>query len=139
MSEQEKTVSPEHEFLGVGKSAAYGLQHVLTMYGGIIAPPLIVGTAAGLSGMEIGLLIAAALFVGGLATILQTAGVKYVGARLPLVQGVSFAGVATMVAIVTTGPSVPLRAQILSTSSKRMFSILKPTFFRRSAMMFWQS
>ncbi|ATO19020.1 uracil permease [Acinetobacter sp. LoGeW2-3] len=103
MSEQEKTVSPEHEFLGVGKSAAYGLQHVLTMYGGIIAPPLIVGTAAGLSGMEIGLLIAAALFVGGLATILQTAGVKYVGARLPLVQGVSFAGVATMVAIVTTG------------------------------------
>lgn len=103
MSEQEKTASPEHEFLGVGKSAAYGLQHVLTMYGGIIAPPLIVGTAAGLSGMEIGLLIAAALFVGGLATILQTAGVKYVGACLPLVQGVSFAGVATMVAIVTTG------------------------------------
>ena len=41
--------------------------------------------------------------MGGLSTILQTAGVKYVGARLPLVQGVSFAGVATMVAIVTTG------------------------------------
>ena len=102
MSEQEK-LSPEHEYLGASKSAAYGLQHVLTMYGGIIAPPLIVGTAAGLSGIEIGLLIAAALFVGGLATILQTVGVKYVGAKLPLVQGVSFAGVATMVAIVTTG------------------------------------
>ena len=102
MSEQEKT-SPEHEYLGAGKSTAYGLQHVLTMYGGIIAPPLIVGTAAGLSGIEIGLLIAAALFVGGLATILQTVGVKYIGAQLPLVQGVSFAGVATMVAIVTTG------------------------------------
>jgi uric acid transporter len=104
MNEQEnKSISPEHEFLGAGKSAAYGLQHVLTMYGGIIAPPLIVGTAAGLTGMEIGLLIAAALFVGGLATILQTVGVKYIGAQLPLVQGVSFAGVATMVAIVTTG------------------------------------
>ena len=103
MSEHEKVLSPEHEFLGVGKSAAYGLQHVLTMYGGIIAPPLIVGTAAGLSPAAIGLLIAAALFVGGLATILQTMGVKYIGARLPLVQGVSFAGVATMVAIVTTG------------------------------------
>lgn len=103
MSEYEKTRSPEHEYLGAGKSAAYGLQHVLTMYGGIIAPPLIVGTAAGLSGMQIGLLIAAALFVGGLATILQTIGVKYIGAQLPLVQGVSFAGVATMVAIVTTG------------------------------------
>lgn len=103
MSDNEKIASPEHEYLGAAKSAAYGLQHVLTMYGGIIAPPLIVGTAAGLSGMEIGLLIAAALFVGGLATILQTVGVKYIGAKLPLVQGVSFAGVATMVAIVTTG------------------------------------
>ena len=102
MSEHEK-ISPEHEYLGAGKSAAYGLQHVLTMYGGIIAPPLIVGTAAGLSATQIGLLIAAALFVGGLATILQTVGVKYIGAKLPLVQGVSFAGVATMVAIVTTG------------------------------------
>lgn len=103
MTEQSKTISPEHEYLGAGKSAAYGLQHVLTMYGGIIAPPLIVGTAAGLEAYQIGLLIAAALFVGGLATILQTVGVKYIGAKLPLVQGVSFAGVATMVAIVTTG------------------------------------
>ncbi len=103
MTEQSKTISSEHEYLGAGKSAAYGLQHVLTMYGGIIAPPLIVGTAAGLEAYQIGLLIAAVLFVGGLATILQTVGVKYIGAKLPLVQGVSFAGVATMVAIVTTG------------------------------------
>ena len=99
----ENVISPEDEYLGASKSAAYGLQHVLTMYGGIIAPPLIVGTAAGLSGIEIGLLIAAALFVGGLATMLQTIGVKRVGAKLPLVQGVSFAGVATMIAIITTG------------------------------------
>ena len=99
----ENVISPEDEYLGASKSAAYGLQHVLTMYGGIIAPPLIVGTAAGLSGIEIGLLIAAALFVGGLATMLQTIGVKHVGAKLPLVQGVSFAGVATMIAIITTG------------------------------------
>ncbi len=101
MTEQNQTVSPEHEYLGAGKSLSYGLQHVLTMYGGIIAPPLIIGTAAGLEPVQIGLLIAAALFVGGLATILQTVGVKYIGAKLPLVQGVSFAGVATMIAIVT--------------------------------------
>lgn len=103
MTEENKIISPENEYLGAGKSTAYGLQHVLTMYGGIIAPPLIVGTAAGLEPYQIGLLIAAALFVGGLATILQTLGVKSIGAKLPLVQGVSFAGVATMVAIVTTG------------------------------------
>ena len=38
-----------------------------------------------------------------------------------------------------TGLSVPRRAHKLSTSSKRMFSILKPTLANRSAMMFWQS
>lgn len=40
---------PEDEHLGVGKDVSYGLQHVLTMYGGIIAPPLIVGAAAGVT------------------------------------------------------------------------------------------
>lgn len=107
MTKLNKSLSPEHEYLGATKSVAYGLQHVLTMYGGIVAPPLIIGTAAGLNAAQIGLLIAAALFVGGLATILQTIGVKYIGAQLPLVQGVSFAGVATMVAIVTTGGGLP--------------------------------
>lgn len=47
---------------------------MLTMYGGIIAPPLIVGTAAGLDSADVGMLVAACLFVGGLATLLQTLG-----------------------------------------------------------------
>ena len=94
---------PEDERLSIGSSFAYGFQHVLTMYGGIIAVPLIVGQAAGLPPADIGVLIAAALFMGGLATILQTVGLPYFGSKLPLVQGVSFASVATMVAIVT-GP-----------------------------------
>lgn len=105
--QQKNAISPEHEYLGISKSFAYGLQHVLTMYGGIVAPPLIIGTAAGLSAAQVGMLIAAALFVGGLATLIQTIGTKYLGAKLPLVQGVSFAGVATMVAIITTGGGLP--------------------------------
>lgn len=56
---------PEDENLGVGANMAYGLQHVLTMYGGIVAVPLIIGQAAGLSPSDIGLLIAASLFAGG--------------------------------------------------------------------------
>ena len=99
--------SPEHEFLGINKSFTYGLQHVLTMYGGIVAPPLIVGAAVGLSAAQIGVLITASLFVGGLATLLQTLGMKWFGAKLPLVQGVSFAGVATMIAIGTSGGGFP--------------------------------
>lgn len=97
------TARPEDERLGIGASFAYGFQHVLTMYGGIIAVPLIVGQAAGLASADIGILIAAALFMGGAATLLQTLGLPFFGSQLPLVQGVSFASVATMVAIVGGG------------------------------------
>lgn len=97
---------PEDAKLPLGKSFAYGLQHVLTMYGGIIAPPLIIGNAAGLAPDEVGLLVACCLFVGGLATILQTVGIPFFGAQLPLVQGTSFASVATMVAIVNGGGGI---------------------------------
>jgi len=93
---------PEDERLGVVSSFAYGLQHVLTMYGGIIAVPLIIGQAAGLGPSEIALLIASGLFIGGIATILQSWGLPFFGCQLPLVQGVSFAGVATMLAIISS-------------------------------------
>ncbi|WP_154794978.1 nucleobase:cation symporter-2 family protein [Occultella kanbiaonis] len=98
-----KPTRPEDERLSIGASFAYGLQHVLTMYGGIIAVPLIMGGAAGLAPGEIGLLIASCLFIGGLATILQSFGLPFFGSQLPLVQGVSFAGVATMLAILDGG------------------------------------
>lgn len=104
---QNVAMRPEDENLGIGANIAYGFQHVLTMYGGIIAVPLIVGQAAGLGPAEIGLLIAASLFIGGLATLLQTIGLPFFGCQLPLVQGVSFASVATIVAIVTTGGGLP--------------------------------
>lgn len=94
---------PEDERLSIGRSYLYGLQHILTMYGGVIAPPLIVGGAAGLNGTQIAVLVSAALFVSGAATMLQTLGLPYVGAKLPLVQGISFASVSTMVAI-ASGP-----------------------------------
>jgi xanthine permease len=98
---------PEDERMPIGSAFAYGIQHVLTMYGGIIAPPIIIGNAAGLHGADIGLLIASCLFIGGLATLLQTIGFPFFGSRLPLVQGVSFAGVATMLAVVSGGGGLP--------------------------------
>lgn len=101
-------VRPEDTRYPAGKSFAWGLQHVLTMYGGIIAPPLIIGSAAGLKGAELGMLVTAALFVSGFATLLQALGVRGFGSQLPLVQGVSFAGVATMVTLVTSGGGLPV-------------------------------
>ena len=101
-------VRPEDTRYPAGKTFAWGLQHVLTMYGGIIAPPLIIGSAAGLHASEIGMLVTAALFVSGFATLLQALGLPGFGSRLPLVQGVSFAGVATMVTIVSGGGGLPV-------------------------------
>jgi xanthine/uracil permease len=42
----------------------------------------------------------------GLATLLQTLGLPFFGCQLPLVQGVSFAGVATMGAILSSRAAV---------------------------------
>jgi len=80
----------------------YGLQHVLSMYAGVVAVPLILGTALKLTPEQITYLLSAGLFMSGLATLLQTLGVWRLGARLPIVQGTSFAAVSTMLAIGTT-------------------------------------
>ena len=78
----------------------YGMQHILSMFGGVIAVPIIIGGAAGLSAADRGLLVSCALFISGVATLLQTLGLPFFGSRLPLVQGISFASVSTMLAII---------------------------------------
>lgn len=93
-------IRPEDERLGLGKTFGYGVQHILAMFGGVIAVPLIVGGAAGLEPTESALLVACGLFISGLATMLQTIGVPFFGSQLPLVQGTSFASVSTMLAII---------------------------------------
>ena len=85
--------------LPVGQLLLYGLQHVMSMYAGVVAVPLIVGSALGLPFADLAYLLTAALLVSGLATLLQTLGVWWIGAKLPLVQGASFAAVASMLAI----------------------------------------
>ena len=98
---------PEDEKYSIVRTFLYGLQHILTMLGGIIAPPLIIGQAAGLSGIEIGILVSAGLLVSGLGTMLQTIGVPFFGSQLPVVQGISFVSVSTMVAVVSGGGGLP--------------------------------
>lgn len=80
------------------------------MFGGVIAVPLIIGGAAGLQGSQIALLLSCALFVSGVATVLQTLGVPYFGSQLPLVQGISFASVSTLTTVVTGRGEDGLRA-----------------------------
>jgi uric acid transporter len=94
-------IRPEDETVPVGKAFFFGLQHILAMYAGVVSPPIIIASAAGLAPTDQALLVTAALFVSGLGTLLQSLGVPHVGAQLPLVQGVSFAAVGTMTAVAT--------------------------------------
>ena len=98
-------VHPVDQHLPAGKLAALGLQHVLVMYAGAVAVPLIVGRALKLSPDEVALLISADLFCCGIATLIQSLGAtQWFGVKLPVMMGVTFASVAPMVAIANATP-----------------------------------
>ncbi|WP_434598829.1 nucleobase:cation symporter-2 family protein [Streptomyces sp. A5-4] len=90
---------PVDETLPPLKMFTTGLQHVAAMYAGVVAPPMIIGPAVGLDAKETAFLMGASLFTAGIATLLQTLGFWKIGAKLPFVNGVSFAGVTPMIAI----------------------------------------
>lgn len=98
---------PVDEKPPAGKLFALGMQHVLVMYAGAVAVPLIVGRALKLSPEQVAMLISADLFCCGLVTIIQSLGFsKYFGIKLPVMMGVTFAAVGPMVAManIQSGP-----------------------------------
>lgn len=116
---------------------AAGVQHVAAMYAGVVAPPLIIGAAVGLSSTQLTLLISASLLTAGLATLLQTLGVWRFGARLPLVNGVTFASVAPMLAIAEQhGAGDALPVIYGATLVGGVFVVLAAPFFGRLVRFF---
>ena len=100
-------VHPVDQRLPMGKLTALGLQHVLVMYAGAVAVPLIVGRALRLSPAEVALLISADLFCCGISTLIQSLGAtQWFGIKLPVMMGVTFASVAPMVAIANANPGI---------------------------------
>src|SRR5258705_9771423 len=92
-------VHPVDEVLPYGQMAAVGLQHVLVMYAGAIAVPLIIGGALKLPKEQLALLINADLFCCGIVTLIQSVGIWKFGIRLPVMMGVTFAAVGPMIAM----------------------------------------
>ncbi|MCX5192444.1 purine permease [Streptomyces sp. NBC_00249] len=93
------TRHPVDELLPFPRLALYGFQHVLAFYAAAVIVPVLLGNALGLTRQELVHLINADLLTCGIATIIQALGVWRIGARLPLVQGVTFTAVSPMVAI----------------------------------------
>ena len=108
MSATHSTAAPPdavNERIPAGKLVTLGLQHVLVMYAGAIAVPLIVGRALQLSPEQVAFLISADLFVCGLVSIIQSFGMtRWFGVRLPVMMGVTFASVGPMVSIASANP-----------------------------------
>jgi len=85
MANNNHGVAPVDEMLPGGKLFLFGLQHVLAMYAGAVAVPLIIAGAAGLSQAQTAFLINADLFTCGIATLLQTLGIWKIGIRIPVI------------------------------------------------------
>lgn len=126
-------ISPVNEILPLRKLASLGLQHVLVMYAGTIAVPLILAVSMGLSSADTTLLINACLFTSGLATLLQCLGVWRFGARLPLIQGCSFIVLAPLILI---GKDYGINTVFGAAIGCGLFTLLVAPLFSRLIKLF---
>lgn len=76
-----------------------GLQHVVAAFVGIITPAILVSGVTGLSPADTTILIQMSLIVSALSTIIQLFPIKGIGSGLPVIMGISFAYVPTLLAI----------------------------------------
>ena len=100
----------------LAQAVPLGLQHVLAMFASNVTPSIIVAGAAGLAfgSVEQIYLIQMAMLFAGIATLFQTVGIGPVGARLPIMQGTSFAFVGVLAGVAATqGLGVALTACII--------------------------
>ncbi|WP_084469349.1 nucleobase:cation symporter-2 family protein [Nocardiopsis trehalosi] len=126
---------PEDERLPPRLLLLYGLQHILTMYAGAVAPALVIGGAAGLGGADLGILVSGALLVAGIATLLQTLGPWRTGARLPIVVGASFVPVSAMTAI-AADPGQGLPVVFGASIAGGLFALCLTPFFGQLVRFF---
>ena len=102
-----------------------GLQHVVAASVGVITPAILVSNAVGLEVADKTLLIQVSLLITAIATLVQVFGLWRVGAKLPVVMGVSFAYVPTLLALANGyhDLSVILGAQIVGGCVAILFGI----------------
>lgn len=92
---KEKNVSTSNIYqldgrVPLGTAVPFGLQHVLAMFVANLTPITMIGAASGLDSAQIAVLLQNAMFVAGIATLIQLYPVWRIGSRLPIVMGVSF-------------------------------------------------
>ncbi len=80
----------------LNKAIPFGLQHILAMFVSNLAPIFVIAASGGLSQSEIATLLQNAMFVAGIATLIQLYPIWKVGSGLPIVMGISFTFVSVL-------------------------------------------
>lgn len=78
------------------KAIPFGLQHILAMFVANLSPITLIGLASSLKQTEIAFLLQNAMFIAGIATLIQLYPIWKIGSRLPIVMSVSFNFVAIL-------------------------------------------
>ncbi len=123
------------ESLSIPKLFTLGIQHVLVMYAGAVAVPLIVGRALNMQPAEVAFLISADLFACGLATLVQSIGFPGVGIQLPVMMGVTFASVEPMLSMAAV-PDVGLLGIYGAVIAAGAFAVIVAPFMSRLLPLF---
>ncbi len=82
--------------VGQFQTAVLGLQHLLAMYSGAVAVPLLIGTALKFNSAQMTYLVSIDIFMCGLATLLQLLRNRYFGIGLPVILGCAIQAVAPL-------------------------------------------
>ncbi|MED9873358.1 MAG: nucleobase:cation symporter-2 family protein [Eggerthellaceae bacterium] len=85
--------------ISIARAFPYGIQHVLAMFVANLAPIAIIAAAAGFDDVTTSILIQNAMIIAGIGTFIQLFPVWRVGARMPIVMGVSFTFVTVLCGI----------------------------------------
>jgi uracil-xanthine permease len=79
-----------------GEAIAISIQHVLSMFSGTVAVPLLLAPLMGMNIEESGLLVSLVLLTSGIATFIQL----FFGTRLPIIQGASFVFLGAFISVI---------------------------------------
>ncbi len=128
-------VHPVDEVLPAGRLTLLGIQHVLVMYAGAVAVPLIIGGALKLPKEQMAQLINADLFACGIVTLIQAIGFWRFGIKLPVMMGVTFAAVGPMV-VMAGNPELGLLGIYGAVIGAGIFGILIAPLISRMLPLF---
>ena len=121
MASKNSTIENVYKLNGnvpLGVAIPFGLQHILAMFVSNITPIILVTGVAKVSGQAmdqtlVSVLIQNCIFIAGVASLIQIAGIWKVGSKLPIIMGISFTFLAAMMGAASKDYNIAMGAVIV--------------------------